>query len=73
MDPVGEVDNRGAAWKVQYVALGREDEDLLREQVFLDGGEELLRVLDVLLPFDQTAQPGEALGLLRDWSPLPSL
>ena len=65
VDAVGEVDNGRALRKVEHVALGRKDEDLFGEEVILDGGEEFLRVLEVLLPFDEPAQPGEALGLAQ--------
>ena len=65
VDAVGEVDDRRALRKIEHVALGGEDEDLFGEEVILDGGEELLRILDVLLPLDQAAQPGEALGLAQ--------
>ena len=42
-----------------HVALGREDVDLVAEQVDLDRLEELGRVLELLLLLHQLAQPGE--------------
>ena len=47
--------------KLSRSPFGREDEDLVAEQVFLHRAQELLRVLHVLLPLEQLAQPGEAL------------
>ena len=63
VNPVSEIDHGRALRKIEHVALGREDEDLLGEQVVLDRREKLLRILEILLPFDQPPQPREALGL----------
>ena len=65
VDAVREVDDGRARREVEQVALRREGEDLLVEEVLLDRAHELLRVLEVLLPVQQLAQPGEALDLLR--------
>ena len=66
VDAVGEVDHRGADGEVQQVALRREDEDLLAEEVLLHRAQELVRVGEVLLPLEHLAQPGEALvGVVR--------
>jgi len=64
MDPVGEVDDGGADREVQEIALRGEDEDLLREEVFLHRAEELLRILEVLLPLEHLPEPGEALPVV---------
>ena len=61
VDAVREVDHRRADREVQEVALRREGEDLLAEQVLLHGAQELLRILQVLLPLEHLAEPGEAL------------
>ena len=61
VDAVGEVDRGGAGWQRQDVALGREDEDLVTEDVDLDGIDELLGIEDFLLPIHQLPQPGEPL------------
>src|SRR5207253_10962446 len=39
-------------------------EDLLREEVFLHRAEELLRILEVLLPLEHLPEPGEALPVV---------
>src|SRR2546430_8733852 len=70
VDAVGEVDDRGADREVEQVALRREDEHLVGEQVLLDGAEELLRVLELLLPFEELAEPGEPLAVV-DGAVLP--
>ena len=59
VDPVGEVERRGARRQVLDVALGGEDEDLVLEDVELDPLDELLGVGDLALPVHQLAQPGE--------------
>ncbi len=57
VDLVGEVQRRGAGGKRLDLALRREDEDLVLEQVGLQGLGELLRVRDVLLPVHQLLEP----------------
>ena len=59
VDRVGEVDRRRAAREHAHVALGREDVDLVGEEVDLHALEELGRVLEVLLELHQLAQPAE--------------
>ena len=73
MNPIGEIDHRRAQRKIEHVALGREDENFLGEEIVLDGREKFLRVLEILLPFDQPPQPREALGFARSAQRPPSL
>ena len=70
VDPVREVERRGARRQVLDVAARREHEHLVLEDVELDALDELGRVglADVALPLHELAQPGElrvvvALGL----------
>ena len=58
VDRVGEVDRVSPPQRLD-VALGREDVDLVGEQVDADVVEELLRVRGVLLGFHQLAEPHE--------------
>src|SRR5256885_2795460 len=44
-----------------HVTLRREHEDLVGEEIHLHRLEELLRILEILLPLHQLAQPGELL------------
>src|SRR5205085_11503353 len=64
VDLVGEVDRRRAAREDTDVALGREDVDLVLEEIDLHALEELRRVLELLLPFEELPEPGEALRVL---------
>src|SRR5437879_752628 len=57
----GEVDRRGAVGQRLDVTLGREDIDLVGEEVDAHAVEELARVLGVLLGLDELAQPRERL------------
>ena len=61
VDAVGEVERRRAGRQVLDVALRREHEDLVLEDVELDALDELGRVRlgDVALPVHELAQPGE--------------
>ena len=61
----GEVDWSRPRGEVDDVALGREDEDLVLEQVDLHRVHELSGVLQFLVPLQQLAQPGEL--LLEPW------
>ena len=63
VDLVREVERRGARRQRLDLALGREDEHLVLEEVRLQRLGELLRVVRVLLPVEQLAQP---LDLLLD-------
>src|SRR5690606_2289711 len=63
---VGEIDRRRTLGKVDDVAARREDEDLVGEEVHLHRLEELLRILEVLLPLHQLAQPGEFLLVILE-------
>lgn len=54
---VGEVDGRRPARQREDLALGREDVDLLREEVHLDVLEELERVARFALDLQQRLQP----------------
>ena len=65
MNPVGEIDHGRAGRKIKHLALGRENENLGGKEVVLDGREELLRVFQILLPFDQAPQPCEPLGIAQ--------
>ena len=61
VDRVREVDRRRAAREDAHVALGREDVDLVLEEIDLHALEELGRVLELLLALHQLAEPAEAL------------
>ena len=63
MDAEGEVEGGAAGGHVLEFALGRVGEDLVLEDVALDGLDVLLRAGQVALPVDELAQPGEALGV----------
>ncbi len=69
VDLVGEVDGSHAAGEREDLALGREDVDLLRVEVDLQAGQEGARVLDLLLPLQELAQPEDVrialLGVVR--------
>src|SRR5699024_4391441 len=63
---IGEVDGGSPLGERDHVTLRGEDEDLLYRQVETQRLEELARVLGLLLPVDELAQPlhiGGALGL----------
>ena len=62
VDGVGEVDRRAAGRQALHVALGREDEDLVLEQVDAQRVHELARVAGLRLPLHHLAQPGELVG-----------
>ena len=67
VDLVGEVQRRRAGGERLDLALGREDEDLLVEEVDLQRLHELGGVAQVLLPVHHLAQPLELLlAVLRD-------
>ena len=59
VDAVGEVERGRAGGQVLDVALGREHEDLVLEDVELDPLDELGRIADVALPLHELAQPGQ--------------
>ncbi len=63
VDAVGEVERRGARGQVLDLALGREDEDLVLEDVQLDALDELRGIRDVELPLHELADPGQ-LGVI---------
>ncbi len=56
---VGEVDRAGAGGEVDHVAIGREDEDLVVEQVHLEEFEELVALREVGLKLDDLAEEGD--------------
>ena len=58
----GEVDRRGLPGQADDVALGREDEDLLRTEVVAQRLEELAGLLGLALPVQQLAQPQHVVG-----------
>ena len=60
-----KVDGRRTAGQDPQITLGREDVDLVGEQIDLDALQELGRVLEVALEIGQLAQPAELLGVLR--------
>src|SRR5579883_2220706 len=72
VDPEGEVHGRGPGRQVDDVALGREDEDLVLEEVDLHRVHELPRVLHLLVPLQELPQPRELLGELA-LGPAPAL
>ena len=57
MDAIGKVNRRRAAGQIDDLALGREDEDFIAEQVDLERFDELLGVARVVLPVQNLAQP----------------
>ena len=57
MDGIGKIDRRRAARQGHDRALGREDVDLVREQINFDVLEKLLRIAGLLLHFQNAAQP----------------
>ena len=61
VDLVGEVQRRGAGGERLDLALGREDEDLVLDQLAAQLVGELRRVLGVALPVQQRLQPLELL------------
>src|SRR5688572_18761325 len=61
VDPVREVDRRRATGKDAHVALGREDVDLVLEEIDFDAFEKFGRVLEILLPLHQLTEPSEFL------------
>ncbi len=65
VDPVSEIDHRGALGKIEQVSLGRKDVDRVGKQVLFNAVEKLLRILQVLLPFEELAQPGESLHVVE--------
>src|SRR5690606_31742601 len=56
-----KVDRRCATGELLHVALRREDEDLVLEQIDPEELHELLRLARVLLPLEDLAEPGERL------------
>ena len=66
VDLVGEVQRRRPGGQRLDLALGREDEDLLVEEVDLEVLHELLRVGELLLPVEHRAQPLQLRLALRD-------
>ena len=62
VDAVGEVDGRRTGREIDHVALRREDEDLVLEEVDLERLQPLVRIAEVAVEVEQLAQPGE-LGL----------
>src|SRR6202011_3314721 len=65
VNSIREVDNGRALREVEQITLGREDEDFFGKEVVLDGREEFLRIVEVLLPLDKSSEPREALGLAQ--------
>ncbi len=61
MDSVREVYGRSPLGQVFHLPFGGEDEDLILEDIRLDGLHELLRLGDLTLPLQKLAQPGQAL------------
>src|SRR5215207_8524305 len=61
VDHEGEVDGGGAARELDDLALRREGVDVLRVEVELEGFEEVARVLHLLRPLDERAEPLERL------------
>ena len=61
MDGVGEIDDRGSHRQGNHIPLGGENENVLRGQIGLDAADDVLRVVHVLLAFDELTHPGEPL------------
>ncbi len=59
MDGVGEVERRGVAAQAHDLALGREDKNLVLEEVNTEVGEELVRIAHIVLdgPVEAAADP----------------
>src|SRR5450759_3896191 len=70
VDAVSKVHGGRVRRQVEDIALGREDIDLVLEEVHLDGVEKRLRVPDLVLPLEEAAQPGQ---LLVEARVLPTL
>ena len=64
VDGVGEVDGGGAAREHLDLTRGGEAVHLLGVEVELEGVQELVGVLDLLLPLEELAQPGEGVVVL---------
>ena len=61
MNGVGEIDGRTPPLERDHISLGREDEDLLFEEVDLERLHELAGVLEFRLPLEHLAKPRKAL------------
>ena len=57
MDAIGKVNRRRAAGQIDDLALGREDEDFIAEQIDLERLDKLLGVARVVLPVQNLPQP----------------
>ncbi len=65
VDLVGEVERRRARGQRLHLALRREHEHLVLEQVDLQGVHELLRVRQLLLPIQQASEPAQLAVVVR--------
>src|SRR5688572_16653210 len=61
VNAISEVDNRGALREVEQITLGRKDIKTFGKKIILQAVQELLGILEILLPFQQLAQPGVSL------------
>src|SRR5206468_5292788 len=64
MHAVTKIDRARALREVEELALRRERQHLLAEELLLHRAHELLRVFEMLLPLEDLPQPGEPLDLL---------
>ena len=61
MDGIGKIDHRGSGREINNVPLGREDKDLLRDQIALDCADNIFHILRVALALQKLADPRQAL------------
>ena len=73
VDRVGEVYGRGAPGQREDVSPGRKDEDLIGEEIHLDGLDELGGVGEVLVALQQLPEPGELPLAVLCIGPAPGL
>jgi len=69
MNGIGEIDRRCAARQGDQLALGRETEDLVLEQLELRVLQKLLRIVAFRKRLDGMAEPGVSAGFLRQKLP----
>ena len=60
MDVISEIDRYSARRKRDHLAHGREDEDFLGDQAFLQGIHVVVGVAHIALPFKKLTEPGQA-------------
>ncbi len=73
VDRVGKIDWRRTTWQAHHVALGREAENLVGEHIQFDMLQEFMRLVALLEPRHQIAQPGKRIDRERILHPLAVL